>query len=71
MAMIGLALAVAGGWLGWSGWWAILFGIVSFVGARRALSGEADRINRVGIPLYILGTFLIMKLIGWLHSLFI
>ncbi|WP_425229940.1 hypothetical protein [Sphingomonas sp.] len=69
MAMIALALTAIAGWLGWSGWLAIPIGLFAFIGARRSLPGEAERINRVGIPVYIIGTFLIMKLVGWIHGL--
>jgi len=67
MAFVGLILTLIGGWLGWSGWWAILFGLISFVGAHRALPNETGRINAVGFPIYVIGSFLIMKLVSWLH----
>jgi hypothetical protein len=70
MAFFGLLLAIVGGFFGWSGWWSILFGGIMFLGAHRALPEEGGRINAVGLPMYILGAFLIMVVVGWIASLF-
>lgn len=70
MAFFALLAAVILGWLDWSGWWSIPVGIGMFIGGMRALPQESGRMNAVGIPLYILGALIIMKLSGWVGSLF-
>lgn len=70
MAIIGLILTVVGGLLDWSGWWAIPIGLMSFMGARRTLPEDKARINAVGVPIYIIMTFILMKASGWVGSFF-
>jgi hypothetical protein len=70
VSFIGLLLTLFGGWFGWSGWWSILFGGLMFFGAHRAIPEQSGRINAVGLPIYIIGSFVIMSVIGWIASLF-
>jgi len=70
MALIAAILTLIAGWLGWSGWFAVPFGIFAFIGARRAIPEAANRINAVGIIGYCIGSFILMKVAFWVHAAF-
>jgi hypothetical protein len=69
MAMVALVLTLVAGWLGWSGWLAIPFGVLLWWTSRRAIPNDAHRVDRLGVPVYAIGAFLLMKLAGWIHTL--
>lgn len=66
MAFLSLLAAIVAGCLEWSGWWALPIGALMYWGSLRALPGESSRIHALGIPIYAIGTFLIMKASGWI-----
>lgn len=68
MSLIAFGLSLIAGWMGFSGWWAIPIGLLSFWGAKRALPYDHGRINNVGMLMYCFGAFVFMKGAGWVHA---
>ena len=69
MFIVGLIAIVIVGWLGWTLWLAIPFGLFLFWGSLRALPGQAGRVGAAGIIGYCFVALILLALTRWVHGL--